>query len=247
MPLSSDRPQPGATARAQGQGDGHPAAPLPAKGDSGFEGSHREAGPRRGVDRVAHNAAGVHVLDRAQIQRALAGGLLGDVREPQPVRPVGGEVAPDPVVVHRRAGLDDLAPAPPPTEDAPPTAVATDPPGGPPGHRLTGLARLVEEEPVAEPGIVVVGRAAPGAPAAVDAGRAAEDAGPDPVDGGAALPHMVAGSAWAWARRSVGGRFRHRGPGSGPASTRQTDRPGSSGGRAAGTHLATPPPRTTTS
>jgi hypothetical protein len=69
-----------------------------AAGDSGLQGSHREGRLHPGVDGIAHEAAGVDVLDRAQIQLALAGRVLGDVREPQPVRPVRGEVPPQVVV-----------------------------------------------------------------------------------------------------------------------------------------------------
>jgi hypothetical protein len=56
----------------------------------------------------------------------------------------------------RRPGLGVLAPAPALAERAPPAVVPADPPGGPLGHRLTGDARFVEEEPVAELGIVAM-------------------------------------------------------------------------------------------
>ena len=48
---------------------------------------------------------GPDILDRAQIQLALVGAVLGDVGEPQRVRRLGGELPLDPVVVHGRAGL----------------------------------------------------------------------------------------------------------------------------------------------
>lgn len=129
---------------------------LTATGHRGFKGSHREAGLHPGIDGVAHDAAREGVLDGAQIQLALAGGVLGDVCEPQPVRPVGGDIALDPVIVDRRPGLGVLAAAPSPAERTPPAVVPADPPGGPLGHRLTSGTGLVEEEPVAELGIVAV-------------------------------------------------------------------------------------------
>lgn len=110
---------------------------LATAGDGGFQRVHREAGLHPRVDGIAHDAAGEHVLDRAQVQLALAGGVLGDVREPQQVRPVGGEVAPHPVIVDRWPGFGVLAAAPGLAEDAPPAVVPADPPGGPLGHRLT--------------------------------------------------------------------------------------------------------------
>ena len=43
--------------------------------------------------RVADDPVGEHVLDRAEVELALAGVVLGDVGQPQLVRRVGGEVA----------------------------------------------------------------------------------------------------------------------------------------------------------
>lgn len=67
----------------------------------------------------------------------LASRVVGDVREPRPVRPAGGEVPPHRAVVDRWPGFGVPAAAPSPAEGAPPAVVPADPPGGPPGRRLT--------------------------------------------------------------------------------------------------------------
>ena len=79
----------------------------------------RQGGLRIGGDGVADDLVGVAVFDRAQVQLALAGSVLGYVGEPHQVRGGRGELVPDPplviddseqVVVDRRAGLAGLAP-----------------------------------------------------------------------------------------------------------------------------------------
>lgn len=51
-----------------------------------------------GVHRVADTPSRVDVVDRAQVELALAGRVFGDVGQPQLVRGVGGEPAVDQVV-----------------------------------------------------------------------------------------------------------------------------------------------------
>lgn len=55
----------------------------------------------RGID----DPAGAGVCDRAEVELALVGRILGDIAEPQLVRGFGGEVAFNEAVVHRRAGF----------------------------------------------------------------------------------------------------------------------------------------------
>lgn len=55
------------------------------------------------ADRVADDPVGADVLDRAEVEPALTGPVLGDVGQPQSVRGVCGEVALDPVVVEMPA------------------------------------------------------------------------------------------------------------------------------------------------
>lgn len=85
----------------------------------------------RGV-MVSATASAEGVLDRAETELAFAGGVLGDVGEPQLVRTGGGEVTADQVVVHRRAGLAALAALL--AEHAPPAVVPADPPCSPVRH-----------------------------------------------------------------------------------------------------------------
>ncbi|MFF9105141.1 hypothetical protein ACF1AU_31770 [Streptomyces rubrogriseus] len=130
--------------------------PTTAAGDGGFQPGHREAALHPGVDVIAHDAAVVHVLDGAQIQLAVAGRVLGDARQPQPV-------GPSPVKFRRTRsswiGGRALAFFPRPLrlpEGTPPPVVPAEPPGGQLGHRLTSGAGLVEKEAVPELGIVTV-------------------------------------------------------------------------------------------
>ena len=81
-----------------------------AAGDGHLQGAEGEVAGHPRVDRIAHDPAGPDVLDRAQVQLPLAGGVLGDVGQPHHVRAGCGEVPLDQVIVHRRARL--LGPAP---------------------------------------------------------------------------------------------------------------------------------------
>jgi hypothetical protein len=81
--------------------------------------------------------------------------VLGDVGQPQPVRGIGGEVVFDQVVVDRRPGQFAFPAAPLPERR--PAQLRAELPGGPLGHRLTRDPGLVDQEPVAELGVVAVG------------------------------------------------------------------------------------------
>jgi hypothetical protein len=117
-------------------------------GNSVVEGCDGQAGLHPCVDRVSDDPLAEDVLDRAEIQLAFAGGVFGDVGEPQPVGAIRGEVTADQVVMHRRAGL--LLSAALLAEHAPPVVVPADPPRGPVGHAGSRAAGLVGQEPLAE-------------------------------------------------------------------------------------------------
>ena len=59
--------------------------------------------------RVADDPVGEHVLDRAQVELAFPGAMLSNIAEPQLIWRIGGEVALDQIIVHRRADLAVLA------------------------------------------------------------------------------------------------------------------------------------------
>lgn len=70
------------------------------------------------ADRVAHDPAGKDVFDSAEVERALTGSVLGDVRQPELVRVLRGEHvtrAPElvcdhaEVIVDGRTGLATVA------------------------------------------------------------------------------------------------------------------------------------------
>ena len=106
------------------------------------------------ADRVADDPARVDILDRAEVELALSGGVLGDVGQPKPVRGACGEVATDEIVVRRRARQRPLTLLL--AEHAEPAVVRADPPGGTVSHRLARGARLVGKQAVAELGIIAV-------------------------------------------------------------------------------------------
>jgi hypothetical protein len=62
-----------------------------------------ELGGHPRVHRIADDPVGAGVFDRAEVELALTGGVFGDVGQPELVRPRGGELPLDQVVVHRRA------------------------------------------------------------------------------------------------------------------------------------------------
>ncbi len=131
----------------------HDAAGLPS-GDGGPQGADGELGGHALVEGVADDAVAEQVLDRAAVELALGGGVLGDVGQPQLVGSGGGELALDQVVVHRRAGPAGQAALagvhrPHPLRAAQPV----DPVAGG-GDALVG--ELVGDVPVAELRVVVV-------------------------------------------------------------------------------------------
>ncbi len=81
---------------------GHVSTADPAAGNGGAECVHGQGRLHSVADGVPHDPVRVHVLDRAQVDLALVGSVLGDVRQPQRVRRAGGEVAVDQVVVRGR-------------------------------------------------------------------------------------------------------------------------------------------------
>jgi hypothetical protein len=59
----------------------------------------REPGLHPRADRIDDDPTGEHVFDRAEIQRPRTGVVLGDMSEPQPVRPVRSELVTFPPVL----------------------------------------------------------------------------------------------------------------------------------------------------
>jgi hypothetical protein len=55
-------------------------------------------------DRPAHDPSAEHVEDRAAVDLPGPGGVLGDVGAPQPVRPIGDELALHQVLMDRLSG-----------------------------------------------------------------------------------------------------------------------------------------------
>jgi hypothetical protein len=76
-----------------------------------LHGRHSKASLHAVADGVADDAVGEHVFNRAQVQLAFGGAVLGDVGQPQLVGRRGGEVSLHQVVMDRRArSLAVLAP-----------------------------------------------------------------------------------------------------------------------------------------
>ena len=82
----------------------HPGGPA-SVGHCHLERVDGDPGLHPRVDRVADDPVGEHVLDRAQVDLALAGAVLGDVGQPQRVGALGAELPVDQVVVDGRAGF----------------------------------------------------------------------------------------------------------------------------------------------
>ena len=63
-----------------------------------------------GIDAVADDAVGEHVLDHAQIDLSLIGEMLSNISQPQHVWRLSGEITFDEVVVRRRPRFAVLTP-----------------------------------------------------------------------------------------------------------------------------------------
>src|SRR5690625_541108 len=87
------------------------ASYLAPPGDSAVQSVDRQAGLHSRVDRIPDYPARVDVLDRTQVELALAGAVLGDIGQPQLVRAISSEVSLDQIVMHRLAGLSMSTPA----------------------------------------------------------------------------------------------------------------------------------------
>jgi Protein of unknown function (DUF2699). len=134
----------------------HASGDVTAPGDRIIEGIDGQSGLHPGVDRIAHDAVGVHVLDRTEVDLPLARPMLGDVRQPQLVGGGRSEVALHEIVVNGRPGLRALAAALL-AERRPPAVIPADRPRRPLRHRLACRTGFVDEEPVTELGVVAVG------------------------------------------------------------------------------------------
>jgi hypothetical protein len=84
----------------------HAAGDVTAPGDGVVERGHGQPGLHPRVDGVPDDPVGVDLLDRAEVELALTGAVLGDVGEPQLVRGGDGELVPDPALIvdQRRIG-----------------------------------------------------------------------------------------------------------------------------------------------
>src|SRR5699024_12691899 len=72
--------------------------------DRVLEGGHGQARLHPGVDRIADDPTRAGVLERAQVDLALIGAMLGDIHQPLGVEGLGGEVTFEQVITDRRAG-----------------------------------------------------------------------------------------------------------------------------------------------
>ena len=120
------------------------------------QGVHRQASLPPGVYGVAEDTTGERVLDGAEVELALVGPVLSDVGEPELVDVIGGEVAPDQVVVDRRSGVLTVLAALL-AEGQPPLVVPTDLPRCSLAHHLASDGGFICEESVAERRVVAVG------------------------------------------------------------------------------------------
>jgi hypothetical protein len=114
----------------------------------------REVAGHASTDRVAHQALGAGVLDRAEVELALGGRVFSDVGEPDLVRVLGGEVSLQQIVVHRRSRDTSRAALPAVTAEEP--LLGAEPVHAVPAGHHTLLSELVSDEPVAELGVVVM-------------------------------------------------------------------------------------------
>jgi len=126
---------------------------------------------------VADDPSAAGVLDRAEVELALAGGVLGDVGQPQLVELVGAEGPFDEVVVNGWAGLAGQAALL--RMGRPESLLGAEPADPVPAGYHASVRELVGDEAVAELGVVVVD---------VDGGVDQVRVGPVPVGHGLGLP-----------------------------------------------------------
>ena len=113
------------------------------------QGRDGEVGGHPVGDGIAHDPVGEHVLDRAAIQLALTGPMLGDVGEPELVGRRGGEDPLHQIVVHRGAGLAALA-APAPTDRADDPVGRAHPPHAPLRRDEPEVGEVVSDQSIPE-------------------------------------------------------------------------------------------------
>ena len=71
----------------------HTSCNVASTADRVLQSSNGEVAGHPWSHRIADDAVAEHVLDRAQVELALTGGMLGDVGQPQLVRSIGSEMA----------------------------------------------------------------------------------------------------------------------------------------------------------
>jgi hypothetical protein len=132
---------------------------VPDGSASGDRRAQRAGGQLRGhpiAEGVADDAVPEQVLDRAAVELALDGRVLGDVGDPDQVRGCGAELALEQVVVHRDPGPGGLAAPPLPGGGRPQPLLRAQPPDPTLAHLLAGAFEFVGQEPVTELRVIAV-------------------------------------------------------------------------------------------
>ena len=138
---------------------------VPYLRDSIYKRVDSQHGLHSGVDRAADDPVREHILYRAKVKLALRGSpVFGDVRQPQRVGRISGELVPDATLrVSDRAEIVVdcksrflAVPSSPHPERAPPGVIAADPPRCPVSHRLPDVTGLICEETVPDLWVVAV-------------------------------------------------------------------------------------------
>jgi hypothetical protein len=135
----------------------HDHTPRLAAGDRGAQGGHGEPGGHPLIEGVADDPVAEQVLDRAAVELAFGGRVLGDVGDPHPVRRRRGEVPLQVIIVHGRAGQFSAAPAALAHRGRPQLLLRAQPPDSAFAGDQAGALELVGQEPVAELRVVAVG------------------------------------------------------------------------------------------
>lgn len=104
VPVERSDELPGAKLRSATTVNNSPCNAL-TSGNSILQGCDGQAGLHPRADGVAHDPLAQDVLDRAEIQLPFSREMLGNVGEPELVRPVGSEIAAGEVVMHGRSGF----------------------------------------------------------------------------------------------------------------------------------------------